>query len=151
MRQIVEEYGGAILAMVATVAIVVLAVALLFHPGSAVSKGIERMTDEYLGDDTSVSKDVMARFASMDPVKLEVRRSVHIGETMPLTEFIGEVGNQTLREVRILNAAENNWVIEDGNITFLRRGVFPVCVYGENADGNYGCSELWMSVGGKTA
>ena len=46
---------------------------------------------------------------------------------------------------------ENNWVIEDGNITFLRRGTFPVRVYGERADGNYGCSELWMSVGGKTA
>lgn len=151
MRQIVEEYGGAILAMIATVAIIVLAATLLLRPGSVVSQGVERMTDGYLGDDVSDSKDAMAKYASMDPVQLEVRRNVHVGETMPLTEFIGEVGNQTLQEIRILNAAENNWVIEDGQITFLRRGTFPVRVYGENADGNYGCSELWMSVGGKRA
>lgn len=151
MRQIVEEYGGAILAMVATVAVIVLAAALLLSPGSVVSRGIERMTDGYLGDDIQESKEEMARYASMDPVELKVCRNVHVGETMELTEFIGTVGNQTLQEVRILNAAENNWVIEDGNITFLRRGTFPVRVYGENAEGNYGCSELWMSVGGKTA
>ncbi len=151
MKQVIEEYGGAILAMVAAIAVIALAAVMLLRPGSGVSRGGERMTDGYLGDELQISQEAMARYASLAPIALEIRHRVHVGETIPLKEFIGGVGNQTLQEIRILNAAENNWVIEDGNITFLRRGTFPVRVYGENAEGNYGCCELWMSVGGKTA
>lgn len=151
MKQIIEEYGGAILAMVAAIAVITLAAVMLLHPGSVVSRGVERMTDGYLGDELQISKEAMAKYASKEPVELEIRRRVQVGETISLKDFIGGVGNQTLQEIRILNAAENNWIVKDGKITFLRRGTFPVRVYGENAEGNYGCCELWMSVGGKTA
>ncbi|MCR4999638.1 MAG: hypothetical protein K6A05_07360 [Lachnospiraceae bacterium] len=147
MKQIIDEYGGAMLALVASLGILALLTAVLLRPGSAVSQGIEAMTDGYLSDRLDNSKDAMAARYAMAPLQLQVAQSAVAGRPMALKDLFCKADGTALSLVRLLNDGEGQWEEKDGVITFPKQGMYCMRVYGADGQGNDGSSYLWMAVG----
>ena len=147
MRQIIDEYGGAMLALVASIGVLALVAAILLRPGSVVSHGVERMTDGYLSDRLEQSEEALVACLAAEPLHLQVLQAAVAGEGMELQDLYGAVGGQKLRQVRVLNDSEGQWTLEGTRITFPQRGMYLVRVYGMDEDGREGCSYLWTGVG----
>ena len=148
MKQIIDEYGTALLALVAAIGVLALTAVLLLRPGSVVSQGVERMTDQYLSDELPASTQAIGEFYATAPVEIRVAKTATVGKTTDISDlFCGKEG-ETLSHIRVLSDGEGAWTVEGNDITFSKRGTYAMRIYAEDATGNYGTSTLWMNVGG---
>ena len=148
MKQIIEEYGGTLLAMVASIGVIALAAVLLLRPGSVVSHGVERMTDQYLSDELPESLVAIERVYTMEPVEIEVRSSAVVGKTIELGDLFSGKDGAALSHLRVLGDGGTDWESDGKTITFAKRGMYSLRVYAEDASGNFGSSVMWIGVTG---
>lgn len=147
MKQVMEEYGGALLAVVAAMGVIALVMGLLFAPGSVLSRGMEHMTDRYLTDRLEDSTRVVAEITEAEPLEICVRGHLDVGKTTPLTEIFCQKDGAALQQVRLLSEPCEGWKLTEEGMTFFKSGSYLVRVYGENREGDFGCCSLWLCAG----
>lgn len=146
MKQIIEEYGQVIVALVATVLVIGMVFVVFtdsFKDG--INEVMTKLYGKSLSEDNSVSYELSDReFSKVVNHDIDMHilnDEIIANKSYELNEIFGGVDNISY----IRSSSPKDVIFEDGKLTFLKEGITEILVEGMNDSGE--SAYLWFAVG----